>query len=88
MSGRHGLWIFWGYRENELVFVWRGWSFSFFEEEETLTLTSGLCYQWLPVVLLAFVAGEHGNGLVLSLRGCAANPQNPTQLIPPGWATF
>ena len=60
----------------------------FFEEEETLTLTSGLCYQWLPVVLLAIVAGEQGNGLVLSLRGCAANPQNPTQLIPPGWATF
>ena len=54
MSGRHGLWIFWGYRENELVFVWRGWSFSFFEEEETLTLTSGLCYQWLHVVLPAF----------------------------------
>ena len=41
-----------------------------FFEEETLTLTSGLCYQWLHVVLLAFVVGEQGNGLVLSLRGC------------------
>ena len=36
--------------------------------EETLTLTSGLCYQWLHVILLAFVAGEQENGLVLSFR--------------------
>ena len=68
-----------------LVFVWRGWSFSFFGEEETLTLTSGLCYQWLPVVLLAFVAGEQGNGLVLSLRGVCgksakSNPTHSTRL--------
>ena len=53
MSGRHGCGFF-GVTERMSLVLFCLERMECFFEEETLTLTSGLCYQWLHVVLPAF----------------------------------
>ena len=64
MSGRHGCGFF-GVTNREFSLFLFGEGGDFFEE--TLTLTSGLCYQWLHVVLLAFV---QENQKMVQFLGC------------------